>query len=79
MADRIYGEFEVPEIATDPGPPDTPGFVRIYGRNGRLFVRGFATAEIDLAESGTGGDKNVDGGAPDSLYLPEQNIDGGGP
>lgn len=75
MADRFYSDVEVPEVSTDPGPA-APGFVRVYGRNGRLFVRGATSQEIDLAESG-GGDKNVDGGFAASAYLPTQNIDGG--
>ncbi len=77
MADRFYGDIEVPEIASDPGPA-TPGFVRIYGRNGKLYVRGETTTEIDLTEMGSGsGDINVDGGFANSVYLPTQNIDGG--
>lgn len=78
MADRFYGDIEVPEITSDPGPA-TPGFVRIYGRNGKLYVRGETTTEIDLADTGGGptSDINVDGGFAAAVYLPTQNIDGG--
>lgn len=76
MADRFYGDIEVPEIASDPGPA-TPGFVRIFGRAGKLFVRGETTAEIDLTVGGVAADKNCDGGFANSVYLPTQNIDGG--
>lgn len=75
MADRFYSDLEVPEISTDPGPPDS-GFVRVYARNGRLYVRNSAN-EIDLTIGGTGGDRNIDGGAAASAYLPTQVIDGG--
>ena len=78
MADRFYGDIEVPEISSDPGPA-TPGFVRIFGRDGKLFVRGETTAEIDLTELGVGGGGflNIDGGFANAIYLPTQNIDGG--
>lgn len=78
MGDQFYEDIEVPELATDPGPA-IPGFVRIYGRDGKLFVRGATTAEIDLTEVGIGGGGflNVDGGLANSVYLPTQNIDGG--
>jgi len=78
MADRFYSDLEVPEIATDPGPPAT-GFVRVYGRDGKLYVRGITTGEIDLTDVGGGPatDINVDGGFANSVYLPTQVIDGG--
>lgn len=77
MADRFYGDIEVPEIASDPGPA-APGFVRVFGRAGKLFVRGAVTAEIDLTGGGgVAADKNCDGGFANSVYLPTQSIDGG--
>lgn len=75
MGDQFYEDIEVPELAADPGPAPA-GFVRLYGRNGKLFVRGETTAEIDLTETGSG-DQNIDGGFAASVYLPTQNIDGG--
>lgn len=35
-------------------------------------------AELELVEA-VGGSSNIDGGAPDSVYLPSQNRDGGAP
>ena len=68
----------IPELPTDPGPAPS-GFVRIYGRDGKLFVRGTTTSEIDLTELGVGGGGflNIDGGFANAVYLPTQNIDGG--
>lgn len=78
MGDQFFEDIEVPELPSDPGPAPT-GFVRIYGRDGKLFVRGETTAEIDLTDTGGGptSDINVDGGFAAAVYLPTQNIDGG--
>ena len=78
MGDQFFEDIEVPEFSTDPGPAPS-GFVRIYGRDGKLFVRGATTSEIDLTELGVGGSGflNIDGGFANAVYLPTQNINGG--
>lgn len=52
--------------------------------NGHLIVTLEDSTVIDAGElpAGAGGgtgDRNIDGGAPDSVYLPAQKYDGGGP
>ena len=37
------------------------------------------TAYQQVSGGGTSGDSNIDGGAPSSVYLPNQVIDGGSP
>lgn len=77
MADRFYSDIEISDVAGEIVPPAATGFVRIYGRNGRLFSVGVSGTEYDLSENGGSGDKNVDGGFANAIYLPTQNIDGG--
>ena len=54
MADRLYNALEVPEINTSPGPSE-PGFVKIFGRNGRVFGIDSSGTEYDLTATGGGG------------------------
>lgn len=46
--------------------------------NGKVVIRSTQLDENAIT-GGSTGDYNVDGGAPDSIYLATQNIDGGSP
>jgi len=43
-------------------------------RDGQQYARKDAGWEVVVGGSG---DRNTDGGAPDSVYLPSQSVDGG--
>jgi hypothetical protein len=66
----------------DVAPSDLPeeGVVQWYLKDGSLFYQDEFGTEFEITSTGgTSGDRNIDGGNPESVYLPSQHFDGGEP